>query len=209
MLQDDTLFIPAGQKVALVGQIGAGKSTLLDALYRRASKTVALIAQEYGMVVHMSVFHNVYVGQVGRQPFWYNWINLYNPLEKPVIEVREILKKIQLEDNIFDLTGILTGSQQQRVAIARAMMMETDVLLADDPISSQDESLSRLVMDVLFERFDTIVMALHNVDLALEYCDRIIGLEHGKIVIDAPSDSLNRDDLLKLYGTENKANPSF
>jgi phosphonate transport system ATP-binding protein len=199
-LTDITLQIPAGQKLALIGHSGSGKSTLLKLLYEQRPQDIALIPQDYGLVTSLSVFHNVFMGQLSRHPLWYNLANLVRPLKKPLQEVTEILDTVQLGDKIFEPVGQLSGGQQQRTAIARSMMQGGDILFADEPVSSLDEQQSKLVMKTLCERFETVVLAMHDIDLALAYCDRIIGLDHGRITLDAATDSLNRNDLLDVYG---------
>lgn len=198
-LTDITLEIPAGQKLAFVGRSGSGKSTLLKLLYERRSQDVALVSQDYGLVQSLSVFHNVYMGQLGRQSIFYNLINLIKPLQKPVAEVQKILSQLTLADKLFEPAGQLSGGQQQRTAIARAMMQSTQILLADEPVSSLDEQQSKHVMQLLCGQFNTVVLAMHDIDLALNYCDRIIGLDNGRITIDAPADTLQHADLLHLY----------
>jgi phosphonate transport system ATP-binding protein len=200
VLTDISLHIPAGQKLALIGHSGSGKSTLLRLLYEQRPQHIALVPQDYGLVSRLSVFHNVYMGQLGRHPLWYNLINLLKPLAKPVQEVGEILHAVQLADKIFEPVSQLSGGQQQRTAIARAMMQAGDILFADEPVSSLDEQQSKLVMEILCQRFATVVLAMHDIDLALAYCDRIIGLDHGRITLDAAVNSLHRNDLLELYG---------
>ncbi len=199
-LTDITLHIPEGQKLALIGRSGAGKSTLLKLLYDQRPRDIALVPQDYGLVSSLSLFHNVYMGQLGRQPLWYNLLNLIKPLKQPVSEVEEILKQLQLSDKLFEPVGQLSGGQQQRAAIARAMMQSGDILCADEPVSSLDEHQSRSVMGLLCKRFNTLVLAMHDIDLAIEHCDRIVGLDQGRITLDAPTDSLKRSDLLELYG---------
>ena len=98
-LTDITLHIPAGQKLALIGHSGAGKSTLLKLLYEQRPKDIALVPQDNGLVYSLSVYHNVYMGQLGCQPLWYNLLNLIKPLKKPVQEVTQIL------ENIMDTPG--------------------------------------------------------------------------------------------------------
>ena len=201
-LTDITLHIKAGQKLALVGHSGSGKSTLLKLLYDQLSiqnNNPALISQDYGLVQNLSVFHNVYMGQLGEKPFWYNLLNLVKPLTEPLNKVTKIIDSVQLKDKLYEPITQLSGGQQQRVAIARSIMHNGDILLADEPVSSLDETQSKLVMKLLNKQFNSIIYSLHDVDLALEFCDRIIGLDHGKIVIDAPASSLNRENLLKLY----------
>lgn len=199
-LTDITLQIPPGQKLALVGHSGSGKSTLLKLLYDQRPQDIALVPQDYGLVKSLSVFHNVYMGQLACHPLWYNLLNLIKPLKKPTLQVAEILELLQLGDKIFEPVGQLSGGQQQRTAIGRAMMQKGDILFADEPVSSLDEQQSRLVMGILCERFSTVVLAMHDIDLALAYCERIIGLDHGRITLDAATRDLKRDDLLDLYG---------
>ena len=199
-LTDITLHIPVGQKLALIGRSGAGKSTLLKLLYDQRPTDIALVPQDYGLVTSLSLFHNVYMGQLGRQPLWYNLLNLIKPLKKPVGEVQSILSEVQLSDKLFEPIGQLSGGQQQRAAIARAIMQNGNILFADEPVSSLDEQQSNQVMKVLCQRFETLVLAMHDIDLALKYCDRIVGLDNGRITIDEPTDSLVRKDLLDIYG---------
>ncbi|OMH38193.1 ATP-binding cassette domain-containing protein [Motiliproteus sp. MSK22-1] len=199
-LTDITLHIPVGQKLALIGRSGAGKSTLLKLLYDQRPTDIALVPQDYGLVTSLSLFHNVYMGQLGRHPLWYNLLNLIKPLKKPVGEVQSILSVVQLSDKLFEPIGQLSGGQQQRAAIARAIMQNGDILFADEPVSSLDEQQSNLVMKVLCQRFETLVLAMHDIDLALKYCDRIVGLDNGRITIDEPTGSLVRKDLLDIYG---------
>ena len=198
-LTEITLDIPAGQKLAFVGRSGSGKSTLLKLLYERRSQDVALVSQDYGLVQNLSVFHNVYMGQLGRQSVFYNLINLIKPLQQPIAEVQKILNELGLADKLFEPAGQLSGGQQQRTAIARAMMQSPQILLADEPVSSLDEQQSKRVMQLLCGQFNTVVLAMHDIDLALNYCDRIIGLDDGYIKIDALADNLQRTDLLDLY----------
>ncbi|RRJ82844.1 phosphonate ABC transporter ATP-binding protein [Aestuariirhabdus litorea] len=199
-LSDISLQIPAGQKVALIGRSGAGKSTLLKLLYGQRPADIALVPQDYGLVSSLSLYHNVYMGQLGRRPLWYNLLNLVKPLAQPVAEVKAVLEQLQLGDKLFEPVAQLSGGQQQRAAIARAMMQGGRILFADEPVSSLDEQQSKLVMAVLRDHFDTLVLAMHDIDLALAYCDRIIGLDGGRITLDAPTASLKRDDLLEIYG---------
>lgn len=199
-LEDITLHIPAGQKLAFIGHSGSGKSTLLKLLFEQRPKDIALVPQDYGLVTNLSVFHNVYMGQLGIQPLWYNLLNLVKPLKKPVVQVQAILDTLQLGDKLFEPVGQLSGGQQQRTAIARAMMQTGSILFADEPVSSLDEHQSRMVMGNLCKRFETVVLAMHDINLALAYCDRIIGLDQGRITLDQPSDCLKHSDLLQLYG---------
>jgi phosphonate transport system ATP-binding protein len=201
-LSDINLHVLAGQTLALVGHSGSGKSTLLKLLYdslHKQNNSTALIPQDYGLVQNLSVFHNVYMGKLNQHPAWYNLINLIKPLAEPVADVTEIIQHLQLADKLFEPVAQLSGGQQQRTAIARALLHGGNILLADEPVSSLDETQSQRVMKRLCDAFETVVFSLHDIDLALEFSDRIIGLDQGQVIIDAASSSLTRDDLLKLY----------
>ncbi|VAW66361.1 hypothetical protein MNBD_GAMMA10-1554 [hydrothermal vent metagenome] len=206
-LSNITLSIAQGQKLAIIGHSGSGKSSLLKLLYNereKHKKSTALIPQEYALVKNLCVFHNVYMGQIHRHATWYNLLNLVKPLKQPIAEASDILESLQLGDKLFEPVAQLSGGQRQRTAIARALMHSANitgnVLLADEPVSSLDETQSKSIMQLLCKEFETIVFSLHDIDLALEFCDRIIGLEQGRITIDASTENLNRTELLKLYG---------
>lgn len=203
-LSDINLHLQAGQKLALIGHSGSGKSTLLKTLYENLPenkiKETAFIPQDYGLVQSLSVFHNVYMGQLNKHPTWYNLVNLIKPLNQPVTQVSSVLKQLQLEDKLFEPVGQLSGGQQQRTAIARALVQSGSTLLADEPFSSLDEAQSHRIMALLCEHFNTLVFSLHDVDIALKYCDRIIGLSQGKTIIDIDTKNISRTELLQLYG---------
>ncbi len=199
-LTDITLHIPRGQKLALVGHSGSGKSTLLKLLYQQRPKEIALVPQDYGLVLTLSVFHNVYMGRLNANPLWRNIINLLHPLPASVARVREVVTLFGLSDKLFEPVGQLSGGQQQRCAMARAWYQDGDILFGDEPVSSLDVQQSKQMMQLLCGHFETVVLAMHDIDLALAHCGRIIGLRQGKIIIDAPSAELQRADLLALYG---------
>ncbi len=198
-LHDINLLVSEGEKLALVGQSGSGKSTLLKLIYERYPVDTALVPQDYGLVNHLSVFHNVYMGCLDQHSTLYNLVNLIRPRPDQVEKVRSILKGLQLEDYLFRPVGRLSGGQRQRVAVARSLFQKGHLLLADEPVSSVDEQQSRVVLNQMINGFSTIVLALHDIQLALAFCDRIIGLEKGRIVLDSPAEAVTEKDLLSLY----------
>ncbi len=201
-LQQINLKIEQGEKIALIGRSGSGKSTLLRLIYERLPGGTALIPQDDGLVMNLSVFHNVYMGRLSEHPAWYNLLNLMRPFAARVSEVGAILDKIRLADKCFEPVAQLSGGQRQRTAIARSLYQGGSLLLADEPVSALDEHQSRHVLTTLTQQFPTMVIALHDTTLALDYCDRIIGLEAGKIVLDAASETISADELVHLYGGE-------
>lgn len=202
ILRSINLRIERGERVALVGRSGAGKSTLLNLLYDQRRDTAALVPQEPGLVRALSVFHNVYTGRLDRHPLWYNLLNLVWPRSRDVDAVRSVLCSLGLEEKLFEPAGELSGGQQQRTAVARGLYRSGDALLADEPVSSVDEHQSRNVLAAINAAYDTTVLAMHDVDLALAFCDRVVGLEDGRVVLDAASSTMRREDLIPLYKGE-------
>jgi phosphonate transport system ATP-binding protein len=198
-LHDIDLQVSKGEKLALVGQSGSGKSTLIKLIYDRYPVNTALVPQDYGLVNNLSVYHNVYIGCLDQHSTLYNLVNLIRPKADQVEIVSTILDGLQLEDYLFRPVGNLSGGQKQRVAVARSLFQKGHLLLADEPVSSVDEQQSKVVLKQMLNGFSTIVLALHDIQLALAFCDRIIGLEKGRIVLDSPAEGLSVKDLLSLY----------
>ena len=199
VLHDISLTIEAGEKVALVGPSGAGKSTLLSMLYAQQRRDAALVPQQPALVRALSVFHNVYVGRLHLHPTWYNLLNLVRPLKKEEEAIRPILEKLGLEDKLFTPAGALSGGQQQRTGVARALFHGGAALLGDEPVSAVDGHQSRVVLSSINEAHETVVLAMHDVALALDYTDRLIGLKHGRIIFDRPSKGMKAPDLDEFY----------
>lgn len=190
-----TLSIRRGEKVALVGPSGAGKSTLLSTLFDQRRIGTAWVPQEYALVKNLSVFHNVFMGRLNRHSSLYNLLNLIHPLDTQRSAVEPLLDELGLRKNMDTPVGELSGGQQQRTAVARALFQGGDVVLADEPVSSVDPVQSRLVLDSLHHHFDTVVLAMHDVPLALDFADRLIGIRDGQALFDQPTDGLTPTDL--------------
>ncbi len=194
-----SLSLAPGQRVALVGRSGAGKSTLLSLLYDEAGPKTSFLPQDLGLVDTLSVFHNVYMGQLDRHTIGYSLLNLLWPLNRPRGEVLAVLETLGLADKMREPAGELSGGQRQRTALARALYQQGDMLLADEPVSALDGPLAHRVMDALTQAYPTSVIALHDVDLALAYSDRVIGIQDGHVALDEPSSRLTTADLQPLY----------
>lgn len=199
VLRDISIDISAGERVALVGESGAGKSTLLSVLQSRYRSSCAFVPQDPGLVRSLSVFHNVYMGSLHRHSTSYNLLNLAWPQRRQIERISPILERLGLLDKLFARAGELSGGQQQRTAICRAILQGGDAVLGDEPVSAADSHQSRVIMDALCETFDTVVLAMHDVELALQYATRVIGIRDGGIVIDVACDGLARADLDFLY----------
>jgi phosphonate transport system ATP-binding protein len=183
-----------------MGRSGAGKTTLLNLLYRRAAERVALVPQAAALVKPLSVFHNVYMGRLDRCSTWHNLRTLAWPARRDVDAVARVLGLVDLADKIFVKAGELSGGQQQRASVARALYNGRPILIGDEPVSALDRVQGAAVLDRLCERHETAVFALHDIPLALGHADRVIVLDGGRIVLDAPARTLAPADLVPWYG---------
>ncbi|HLT13776.1 MAG TPA: ATP-binding cassette domain-containing protein [Marinobacter sp.] len=194
-----SLHVKEGQHVALVGKSGAGKSTLIRLLYDRLNQQASLIPQGLGLVNALPVFHNIYMGQLDQHPTWYNTLTLIRPFQKDRVSVKALLGELDISEKQWVPAATLSGGQRQRVAIARALYRQAPVLLADEPISALDGPMAQLVMQLLTRRFNTSIIALHDIEMALAYCDRIIGIQDGQVALDEPAKNLAPSDIVSLY----------
>ena len=194
-----SLRVQQGEKVALVGKSGAGKSTLMRLIHERVDRESSLVPQDLGLVNALPVFHNVFMGQLDKHSAWYSVVTLIRPFFRDREKVREILEALGMPEKLWMPAASLSGGQRQRVAIARALYRNAPMLLADEPISALDGPMAHLVMELLRQRFDTSVIALHDVEMALKYCNRIVGIQDGQVALDEASDRLKAADIMFLY----------
>ncbi|MCK2184504.1 ATP-binding cassette domain-containing protein [Halomonas getboli] len=193
------LRLARGERVALLGPSGAGKSTLLAALRAQLGGVVAWCPQHHGLVPGLAVYHNIYMGRLAEHSALANLWNLVRPLRGPWGEVAELCELLGLAELMRRPVGQLSGGQRQRTAIARALYQAREVFLGDEPVASVDPHQARRLLGLIDERHTTSVIALHQRELALTHFDRVWGVRDGRIVIDAPSDTLTLADLDALY----------
>jgi phosphonate transport system ATP-binding protein len=199
ILHEINLCIEQGEKVALLGPSGAGKSTLLEALRRQQSLQSAWCPQQGALVPMLSVFHNIYMGALDRHSALYNLANLIRPMKAQWQQVGQLADELGIADKLRTSVDRLSGGQAQRTALGRALFSCRDILLADEPVSSLDENQGEALLRLALSRHHTTVTALHDRELALHCCDRIIGLKDGRIIIDSPCQDLRLQDLNELY----------
>ena len=181
---------------ALLGETANGASADVRALDRRElrliRRKIGMIFQQFNIVKRMSVIDNVLSGSLGYQPVLRGSLRIFSSEMKRRALVN--LKRVGLLDHAYKRADQLSGGEQQRVAIARTLMQEPALILADEPVSSLDPKLSRVVLDILKRvcREDgiTALVSLHTLELTREYADRVIGLKQGKIFFDGPARDL-------------------
>ncbi len=200
VLHDVDLAIHAGEHIAVMGRSGAGKTTLLNMLHRHLAEQVALIPQAAALVKTLSVFHNVYMGRLDRQPTWYNLRTLVWPRRSDVVEIEGVLGLVGLTDKLFAPAGALSGGQQQRTSVARALYNGRPIVIGDEPASALDRVQAAGILATLCARHETVILALHDIPLALANVDRIVVIDDGRIVLDAPARTLSPADLVPYYG---------
>ena len=171
---------------------------------RHIRKRVGFIFQQFNLVDRLPVHTNVLVGLLHRVPLWRGLLGLFNAQEKS--QAYEALKRVGIEECHAQRASTLSGGQQQRAAIARTLVQGADLILADEPIASLDPESSRNVMDILSkinrEDGSTVIVSLHQVEMAIKYCPRVIALHKGSVVYDGLAANLTPSLLRELYGVQ-------
>ncbi|MEV0335590.1 phosphonate ABC transporter ATP-binding protein [Nocardia sp. NPDC050717] len=225
-LDDISLDVHRSELLVLLGLSGSGKSTLLRCLnglhpvtsgtvtvagtdvhrasgrdLRRLRRQVGFVFQHFNLVGRISCLDNVLIGGLGRLS-----IPRYGALTYPRTlrdEAFEHLDRVGLADFAHRRADTLSGGQQQRVAIARTLMQRPSILLADEPVASLDPENAAVVMDLLFqvcvEQKLTVICTLHQVDLAMGWAHRLVGLRNGCKVFDRPVLGLDRGEVMAIY----------
>ena len=202
VLRDVTLDVESGQRVALLGRSGAGKSTLLAAIRQALldrGLRVALVPQDHALVPQLSVLRNVLMGRLDDHGAFYNLSNLLRVRAADRSGVAEVLAEVGLTDEIDRPVHALSGGQKQRVALARAWWRGGAVLIGDEPVSAVDETQAAALLDQARARFETALLALHDVGLARRIATRLVGLRRGGILFDAPADTVGDAEIAALY----------
>ena len=217
--------VEEGEFISVIGPSGSGKSTLLRAInrlipisggkvllegeavsqqhgraLRALRRKVGMIFQNYNLVYSLSVLQNVLHGRLGGLK---GIFGLYSEADKR--QALDLLEELGLGEFSYNRASDLSGGQKQRVGIARAIMQGPKLLLCDEPIASLDPSSSKTIMDLLRsmtrKRNIACIVNLHQLDVALQYSTRIIGLSKGEIVFDGPPQQLDDETIQRIYGT--------
>jgi len=224
-----TLEVPKGQMLGVIGRSGAGKSTLLRMLNRLGDPTAgrirfdevdvsalkgaelrrwrarcAMIFQQFNLVGRLDVLTNVLLGRLNGHGFLASMTASFTADERA--DAIRALDRLDMAETALQRADTLSGGQMQRVAIARALMQRPAVVLADEPIASLDPRNAAVVMDALrlINREDdiTVICNLHTLDTARTYCDRVVGMEQGRVVFDGAPSQLTDSTVRRIYGVE-------
>ena len=225
-LSNLTFKVAAGERVALIGPSGAGKSTLLNVLNgslipssgevsllgqdvrhlssrqrRRIQRQIGTVYQQHHLVTNLSAIHNVNAGQLGRWSLAKAAWSLVWP--QNVAAASRALEQVGVAHKLYTRTDRLSGGEQQRVALARVLVQDPVAILADEPIASLDPARSHDLMTLLRRLVQstgkTLVVSLHDMEFAFEYCTRLIGLRQGCLLFDEMPSQVSADMIQELY----------
>ena len=218
--------IKPGSFTIILGPSGAGKSTLLRLMngletptsgsvriggevvngkrLRRIRSKVAMVFQQFNLIDRLSVVTNVLTGRLAHRSWVGSVFYLFRNEDMGIAQ--EALSRVALTDKAWNRADKLSGGQQQRVGIARALAQRPKIILADEPVASLDPVSSEEIMTLLRDICDrdgiTVVVNLHQVELARRFADRIIGMNSGKIVFDGSPAQMTQTALHTIYQRE-------
>ena len=214
---------------AIIGPSGAGKSTLIRCINRLVEPTsgeirfngdeitamgrkqlrklrrdIGMIFQEFNLINRMSVMDNILSGRLG---YTSSIRTLFKAFPRQDIDhALHLLNRVGLSDHVDKRADELSGGQRQRVGIARALMQNPKLLLLDEPTSSLDPKISREVMGLIKEMANELKVPclcnIHNTNLAIEFCNKIIGIQDGVKMFDGPTETMNKEKLNEIYAME-------
>ncbi len=223
--------VSKGEFVAIIGPSGAGKSTILRCInrmietsggeiafdgvlvaklckreLRKLRTQIGMIFQHYNLVDRLTVIENVLHGRLGYKSTLAGALGRYSQEEK--WQALKIINVLGLSDQIYKRCDQLSGGQKQRVGIARALIQNPKMILCDEPIASLDPNTSKVIMDhlknITAQMGITVLINLHQVNVALRYADRIIGVNQGKVVFNGSPDRLTGEYIAQIYGSESE-----
>lgn len=219
--------IKSGERVAIIGANGSGKSTLLRSSLKlipanyesivllgkeignlRGSKlnsiraSVGFVFQQHNLVPRLSVLSNVIHGALANSQSPRLWFQGLAP--KAIREkALQHLDQVGLSHLAARRASDLSGGQSQRVAIARALMQDPELMVADEPVASLDPKAGEEVMELFSSLCKkngiTLIFVSHNLEHAIAYSDRIIGLRNQKVELDAISHNQKIESLREIY----------
>jgi len=229
VLFDISFSVSKSDFYAIIGPSGAGKSSLIRCINKLADansgnvlfkgeniinlsgkklrsvrRKIGMIFQEFNLIDRMSVIDNVLTGRLGYMNTFTSLFRMFD--KKDISRAIALIEKVGLGDFANKRVDQLSGGQRQRVGIARALMQEPEIMLVDEPTSSLDPKIAVEMMELIKGIADElkipVLCNIHNIDLAKQFANRILGLQDGKKKFDDTTDKLTREVLQDLYKYE-------
>ena len=229
ILKGISFSVAADDFFAIIGPSGAGKSTLIRCVNRLVEPTsgaviingrdvlqvsqselrgvrrnIGMIFQEFNLIERLSVIDNVLTGRLGYTGTVRSLFRMYT--KDDIKHALMLLDRVGLSEHIDKRADRLSGGQRQRVGIARALIQNPKLLLVDEPTSSLDPKISREVMGLIKEiglEFGIPILCnIHDVELACEFCTRVIGLQDGMKKFEGSPRDLDKAALQDIYSME-------
>lgn len=239
-LEGINMSIDRGTNYAIVGQSGSGKSTLLklmngmmipskgtikidyitpnmnDKKFKKMMHTIGYIPQNLGLVKNSTVLENILIGALPRLGKIQSFLKKFP--ENEITEAKKIISQVGLSGKEERKAYMLSGGEKRRVAIARALMQHPTILLADEIVSELDHVTAREIMDLIADAQKTMnltaIMVHHDMQLALEYANRVavikegqkileIGVE-GDTIVDFQTGDMNTEEIMEMYADDTK-----
>ncbi|ADE19482.1 phosphonate ABC transporter ATP-binding protein [Mycoplasma crocodyli] len=225
LYENFNLTINKGKMVAVVGQSGSGKTTVFKILtkyflptkglvelfgsdigkitkkeWKNIIKKVGFLSQKPNLIDSQNVFHNITKSFNNYKNWFYKLFNILTKQQK--IKIFEVLDELKILNKSFVRVDELSGGQQQRVEIAKLLLKDVELILADEPTSNLDFKNSNDVLDLLRklnqEKNISVIVNIHDLNLALEKFDEIIAIKNGKILVHEDTKKLDLWKLKKL-----------
>lgn len=219
IVDHSTIHVDEGEFVGLIGPNGSGKSTMLKAIYRTLEPESGTITvngvmlrdsslRESALNLAVVSQHNYYnfdfmveeVVMMGRTPHKKS-MEMDNEEDRRIVD--ESLEKVGMSDFKGRKFSSLSGGEQQRIILARALTQMSPCLVLDEPTNHLDVKYQLDVLDIVKGLGSTVLCALHDLNLAAQYCDRIYILEGGRVRHEgSPYDVITEDVIQEVYGVK-------
>ena len=222
-LRGVNLKVNKGEFISILGPSGSGKTTLLRSInglekiesgniffeeekitetnLPEVQKKTGMIFQEFNLVNNLSAINNVLTGLLNSSSKFLSMFYLFTKEQK--LEALKALETVGLLNKSYNRADELSGGQRQRVGIARAIIKKPTLLLADEPVASLDPKAADLIMSLLKkinQQFNiTVICNLHQVELASQYSDRIVGLLDGEILFNEQAKNVDKFTIKEIY----------
>ncbi|WMM24823.1 phosphonate ABC transporter ATP-binding protein [Tissierella sp. MB52-C2] len=225
-VDDISLEVGQGEFVGIIGSSGSGKSSILKSInllvkpvrgkiyiddvdimslknpqLRAVRREIGFVFQDHNLIDRSSVLDNVLVGRLGYKSSLHSMFGIFT--DKDYKRAEKALIQVGLSEKIFERSDQLSGGQKQRVAIAKTLCQSPKIILADEPVASLDVSTSQNIMNyfktINEKKNITILINLHDVNLAKKYCKRIVALKRGKLLFDGKAGELKDEFLKEIY----------